>query len=280
MTRWAVLCWIMLLQFACATALAVPAPSRFEMQSAASGLKYDVEVVLPQKVDPGVKYPVMYWMDWYILGDYLKSLPRLMNMGSLTEPYIMVGISQGSTDDAWAVMRTRDFTPGHAVDEYSKSFMYPKALELTGGAAKFEAFLVDELIPRIESEWPADSSRRCLAGYSLGALLGAHVLATRPEAFQCYLLGSSSLWFNEFYLDTDLKSLSAARLQSVRRVYLSVGENESWEMLKGFAMLRDALKGRGLGDSRLKAEVIGSAGHVGAMPTALYNGIRFVFAKH
>ncbi len=44
-------------------------------------------------------------------------------------------------------------------------------------------------------------------------------------------------------------------------------------------MLRDALRGKGLDDSRLQAEVIGSSGHVGAMPTALYNGVRFVFGK-
>jgi hypothetical protein len=36
---------------------------------------------------------------------------------------------------------------------------------------------------------------------------------------------------------------------------------------------------KGLDDSRLKADIIDSTGHVGAMPTALYNGIRFVFGK-
>jgi predicted alpha/beta superfamily hydrolase len=250
------------------------------MQSAASGLKYDIDVVLPPKVEPNAKYPVMFCMDWYILGDYLKSLPRLMNMGSLTEPYIMVGISQGSTDDSWAVMRTRDFTPARPTDEYSKGLMYPKALEQAGGAAKFESFLIDELIPRIESDYPADSSRRCLAGYSLGALVGVHILATQPEAFQYYLLGSSSLWFNEFYLGSDIENVPEARFQNVRRVYLSVGEKESWDMLKGFAMLRYALKKKGLNDSRLEARVIDSTGHVGAMPTALYDGIRFVFGRH
>jgi len=49
------------------------------------------------------------------------------------------------------------------------------------------------------------------------------------------LLGSSSLWFNEFYLGSDLKDLPDERFQNVKKVYLSVGENKSWEMLKGFA---------------------------------------------
>jgi predicted alpha/beta superfamily hydrolase len=233
--------------------------------------------VVPGGAAPGRKFPVMYCTDWFILGDYLKSLPKLMNLGPLTEPCILVGISQGSNFDDWAVMRTRDFTPAQPTDDYSKSFMYPKAMPLTGGAAKFTSFLGDELIPRIESAYPADPSRRCMMGYSLGGLLGVHILTQQPQMFQYYILGSSSLWFNEYYLAAGLKNLPADRLKNVRKVYVSVGADESWEMLKGFAMLRAALKEKGLDDSRLQTEIIGSSAHVGAMPIALYNGIRFVF---
>ena len=279
MPKQIVLCGVIMFQLACASVVAGDGPSRFEMASTATGQKYDVEVVIPQRARPGAEYPVLYCMDWFILGDYLKSLPKLMNMGRLTESYIMVGISQGSNDDDWAVMRTRDFTPARPVDEYSKGLMYAKALELAGGAAKFESFLADELIPRIESDYPADSSRRCFVGYSLGALLGAHVLVTRPEAFQYFLLGSPSLWFNEFYLLTELDNIPAGRFDHVKKVYLSVGEDESWDMFKGFAMMRATLKEKGLDGSRLEAEIIDSTGHVGAMPTALYNGIRFMLGS-
>lgn len=274
-----ILCGLILFEAACINVAAGDETSRFEMESTASGLKYDIEVVIPQDTSPGMKYPVMYCMDWFMLGDYLKSLPKLMSLGRLTEPYVLVGISQGSSNDDWAVMRTRDFTPAYPNDEYSKSFMYPKALELTGGAAQFASFLIDELIPRIESNYPADSSRRCFAGYSLGGLLGVHVLTRWPQMFQYYLLGSSSLWFNEFYLAAELKNLPADRFHHIRKVYLSVGEDESWEMFKGFAMLRAVFKEKGLDDSRLQTEIIDSTGHVGAMPTAWYNGIRFIFSK-
>jgi predicted alpha/beta superfamily hydrolase len=219
-------------------------------------------------------------MDWFILSDYLKSLPGLMELGRLTEPYILVGITQGRNNDDWAVMRTRDFTPAYPSDEYSKSNMYSKALELTGGAANFAIFLKEELIPRIESEFPGDSSRRCFVGYSLGGLLGVHLLIHNPQLYQYYLLGSPSLWFNDYYLVSELEKLSADSLQALKRVYLSTGEEESWEMLKGFGMLRSAFQEKGFEGTRMKAEIIRESGHVGAMPIALYNGFRFLFPDH
>ena len=71
----------------------------------------------------------------------------------------------------------------------------------------------------------------------------------------------------------------AERLDSIKRIYLSVGADESWEMLKAYGILRDALHKNGFGESKLKTEIIQDAGHVGAMPIALYNGLRFLFSQ-
>ncbi len=252
--------------------------NRLRLESEAAKCTYDVEVVVPStNMPPGTIYPVAYCMDWYILGDYLKALPKLMSLGHLTEPYILVGITQGSTTEDWAVMRTRDFTPAHPTDDYSRSNMYPRALEKTGGAANFAVFLKDKLIPHVESHYPCDSSRRCFVGYSLGSLLGVHLLASDPQLFQYFLLGSPSLWFNDYYLAGKLDEIPANSLTMLKRVYVSVGEGESWEMLKSFDILRSALKHKGLGESRMRTEIIDSAGHVGAMPISLYNGFRFLF---
>jgi predicted alpha/beta superfamily hydrolase len=252
--------------------------NRFRLESKAVRCVYEIEVVVPSgSLPPGTKYPVAYCMDWFILGDYLKALPKLMALGRLAEPYILVGITQGSTTDDWAAMRTRDFTPAHPTDEYSKSNTYARALEATGGAARFSAFLKNELIPQIESEYPADPSRRCFVGYSLGGLLGVHLLTEDPQLFQNYLLGSPSLWFNDYYLSSELEKMSADQLGAIQRAYVSVGEEESWEMLKSFDILRSALHRNGLEDTRMRAEIIDAAGHVGAMPISLYNGFRFIF---
>jgi hypothetical protein len=92
--------------------------------------------------------------------DYLKALPKLLDMGRLTEPFAFVGISvQGNMDD-WSMMRYRDFTPARPTDDYSKRHTYAKVLDITGGTGRFVTFLKDELIPHIESAYPVDPSRR------------------------------------------------------------------------------------------------------------------------
>jgi predicted alpha/beta superfamily hydrolase len=251
---------------------------RFELDSEAVQTRYSIEVVVPSDApSSGTKYPVVYCMDWYIIGDYLKALPKLTRLGHLIEPCILVGISQGDTQDAWATMRTRDYTPARPTDEYSIHNTYPAALDLAGGAAKFTAFLKDELIPQIDSQYPSDPTRRCFVGYSLGGLLGVHILTTNPELFQYYLLGSPSMWFNEYYLIPELESVPADRLRAIKKVYLSAGEEESWEMLKSFAMVRAALEDKCSASAKLKTQVVDESGHVGAMPTALYDGMRFLF---
>lgn len=261
-------------------ALAQDGAQVFELESAAVGCTYQVEVVLPAgEHPPDAKFPVAYCMDWYILGDYLKSLPRLMSLGNLAEPYILVGISQGDSVADWAAMRTRDFTPAQPSDEYTKGAMYAPAVDQCGGARNFTAFLRDELIPSIEEQFPADPARRCFAGYSLGALLGVQLLEQEPQLFQDYILGSPSLWFNDYYLADALADFSAEDPLQAGRVYVSVGEEESWDMLRSYDSVRSALAKAGVESLEYKAEIIDAAGHVGAMPISLYNGFRFVFAS-
>ncbi len=253
---------------------------RFEVDSRAVEARYSVEVVLPAAAAGEAKrYPVLYCTDWFVLGDYLKSLPRLLGMGRLTEPFILVGIAQGTDMNEWAMGRTRDFTPAPPTDGYSKENTYAPAIELAGGAAQFVTFLKTELIPRIDSEYPSDPARRGFAGYSLGSLLGVHILAHDPSLFRYYLLGSPSLWWNAYDLAFAFAKTPPERLAPDTRIYLSVGADESWEMLKGYGILRDALREMGFGAPDLKAEIIGGAGHVGAMPTALYDGIRFLLPR-
>jgi len=253
---------------------------RFQLESSSNRCLYDIEVVIPAgSLSSEEKIPVVYCMDWFILGDYYKALPGLMALGSLVEPCILVGIAQGTTTADWAAMRTRDYTPAQPADEYTRNYMYQEAIEMAGGAGEFSAFIRDELIPEIESDYPADPARRCFAGYSLGGLLGVYLMTDDPLLFQYYLLGSPSLWFNEYYLASELESVPLDQLSMIRKIYISVGDEESWEMLKSFDLLRSALRQLEFENSRFKQEIIESSGHVGAMPISLYNGLRFIFSS-
>ena len=253
---------------------------RFEIASKATGARYVIEVVVPSGAPAnGSRYPAVYCTDWFVLSDYLRSLPGLMEMGRLAEPFVFVGISQQGGSAEWALARTRDFTPARPADAYSKGNTYPGALEVAGGSARFVAFLREELIPRVESTYPVDPARRGFLGYSLGGLLGVQILAREPQLFHDYLIGSPSVWFNDYVLGRELESATARSRSGIRRLYLSVGEEESWEMLKGYGLVRDALARGGLDGPRLKTEVIADAGHVGGMPISLYNGLRFLYRR-
>ena len=253
------------------------ASERFRLDSRAVGATYAIEVVVPRGgAGPAGKLPTVYCTDWYVVGDYLQSLPRILDMGRLTEPHILVGVVAGETMEDWATARTRDFTAERPADEYSREHTYTPALDKAGGSARFLAFLKDELIPLVEARYPADPAHRVFLGYSLGALLGTEILVREPQLFRSYVLGSPSLWFNGYRLANAVRDSPGDRLRSVDRVYLSVGEQESWEMLKGFGLLRDALREKGLTAPRQKAEIVPEAGHVGALPISIYNGLRHV----
>jgi predicted alpha/beta superfamily hydrolase len=253
---------------------------RFDLQSKANGAEYTIEVVLPAGAETGdAKYPAIYCTDWFVLAEYLESLPKLMNMGRLTEPFIFVGISQPGDGHDWATARTRDFTPARPTDDHTKQHTYTSAIDQAGGALQFINFLKVELVPRIESDYPVDPSRRGFLGYSLGGLLGVQLLMSDPGFFDHYLLGSPSMWFNQYGLAFSLDDVPAERLAAIERLYLSVGEEESSEMLQGYGILRDALLANGFDGARAKMEIIDDAGHVGAMPISLYNGLRFLFSN-
>jgi len=105
--------------------------------------------------------------------------------------------------------------------------MYQGALEKTGGAPRFADFLEDELIPYIESHYPGDPSRRCFVGYSLGSS-GCASSDQQSRLFQYYLLGSPSLWFNDYYLAARLDAMPADSLAMLKESLRKCSEEESW----------------------------------------------------
>lgn len=58
-------------------------------------------------------------------------------------------------------------------------------------------------------------------------------------------------------------------LRDIKKAYVNVGEDESWEMFKSFAILRSVLHREGLDDLEIRTEIVAGAGHVGAMPISL-----------
>jgi len=172
------------------------------------GLDFELWISLPWSYHAGdtIEYPVIYETDPYRQFSIMKGLSDVL---SYPLPYmkevIIVGIGYGGTGQEatlnWVLGRIRDYTPVFDIDmeELYKSRLASMGISdvevQTGGAPLYLEFLSDELIPFIESTFPADSSTRMLTGYSLGGLLGMYVLFQKPELFDKYFIGSPSIHY-------------------------------------------------------------------------------------
>jgi len=92
----------------------------------------------------------------------------------------------------------------------------------TGGAPELLPLLTGQIVPQVEQLLDTPPLWRCLAGYSLGGLFAAWS-AFHTDLFTRILSASGSMWYPgwlEYARDNQLAD-------SVTRVYLSVGEQES-----------------------------------------------------
>src|SRR5690606_5903539 len=59
-----------------------------------------------------------------------------------------------------------------------------------GQASNHLAFIRNDVIKYIESNYRTDPENRSYFGYSAGGLFGAYILLTQPDTFRNYILGS------------------------------------------------------------------------------------------
>jgi predicted alpha/beta superfamily hydrolase len=239
---------------------------RYTLHSDRLGRDFAVTVNTPQATVflPGQKFPVIYALD----SGYGIAGPQgtlLGGTGAMAPAIIVsVGYLPGQ-----AMARNLDLT-------HNKFSMGPTTTG--GGGAAFEAFLLEDLKPFIEANFPADPARSVLFGHSLGGLFAANVFADKPDAFAGYIIGSASIWAD---LPTSQRVAAAAARAHGQRIYLTVGEKEdngapdgSTKMADGFKSLAAALKDRP--NIALKAQVYAGESHLSYYPRLITDGFPFV----
>lgn len=153
----------------------------------------------PDEFAPDQKYPVIYVLD---ADSYFQTVVAISESksggsGNYSSPKaIIVGIT--NTD------RTRDLSPTHWVDS---SLIPASMLSSSGGGEKFLAFLEKELIPYIDSVYPA-APHRTIMGHSLGGLTAIHALLHHKGVFQTYVsLDPTTWWEKENWIHAAEKNL-------------------------------------------------------------------------
>ena len=169
---------------------------------------------------------------------------RLMQLSAHLPPMLVVGIGyrMGILGET-VVVRTRDFTP-----TYDAGFVriFP-AQTLMGGAARFLAFIRDELRPWVRSRYRVAADGDAFFGHSQGGLFATYVLLTEPGTFGRYGIGSPSLWWDGDMMFDHEKQYAATHDDLPAKAFFSVGAFEDHD-------------GRQREVSRLSAEERAAAG--------------------
>lgn len=213
------------------------------IESAQTGRKYCITISLPYAYsrpevkdwpfdNPPAKWPVVYLLDanWY--HGMVTDIIRPMAWCGRTTDAIVVGIGYPEDHDpqeTWreaVSRRSLDFTPTRDEGEEKSISELTKRPSPTGDAGGFHKFIKEELIPLIEEKYQAESSKRVLAGHSLGGLFGAFALFQEPALFNAYIIGSPFLGYGDKFIFGHEEAFSMKRKRLKARVYLSIGELE------------------------------------------------------
>ncbi|QQS40651.1 MAG: hypothetical protein IPM63_14965 [Acidobacteriota bacterium] len=180
---------------------------------------------MPPQYDKKMKkggYPVLYQNDGQNLFDEADSIFNkaewkvdetvydLIARGEIP-PIIVVGI-----DNAGKKMRANEYLP------WEDEFLSPPIPDPKG--ALYPEFLEKEVIPFIESKYPAQKKRqaRVLGGSSYGALIALYSALEKPDLFGSLLLESPSFYVN----DAKVLAMAESAEKLPLKVYLGVGTNE------------------------------------------------------
>ncbi len=206
---------------------------QFALDSRSTGRRYNIALKRPEQplaaATPPTDCPILVVLDSFLTFGTAVDCVGLRSIAGDLEPAVVVGVGYPASPAEEMMLRTRDFTPSASPGAGTPAFIDAMMGPERGGADAFLAFLLDELVPAVLARVSAASpSRRALFGHSLGGLFAAHVLTTRPEAFETVVANSPSLWWNEFEVPRRLEGLPA-RLSATGaspRVLVSAGGRE------------------------------------------------------
>lgn len=243
------------------------------------GEVYPIEVVLPDDYDSTRTYPVLYFTDWWFSTEAGPNTYNRMRFANEIEPIIIVGIGTEGDMKDWRLERWRDLTPTRVPEQDYPDSIAAGSRGKSGGAANFLGFIKNELIPLVEAKYPCDTLDRGLFGFSLGGLFGTYVLATEPQLFHKYFLGSPTVRYDDFVMLERLKETPPEIYSSVKAVFVSVGEEEPGDYLKGFADIRDLMSGKEVPGLLVESYIVPGEGHLLSANPAVVKGLKFFYGS-
>jgi hypothetical protein len=247
--------------------------------------EYQVFVSLPPSYEKnGRSYPVVFVTD----ANYAFPLTRAIaaragSHGRQIEEFILVGLSYARGDTP-TYSRRRDYTPTPTADRNVTSDM-PGREPKYGESEGYRRFIMDEVLPFIAQRYRADMARKTLMTHSYGSLLALDILFNEPGAFENYILGSPSLWFNNKVMFERERAYAARNKDLRANVYFAVGGyetvrqgprfNKEDDMVRGMKAFMRNLRSRNYPNLRMEGEVIRDEDHLTVAPIIITHGLRW-----
>ncbi|MEM7352414.1 MAG: alpha/beta hydrolase-fold protein [Acidobacteriota bacterium] len=208
-------------------------------------------------------FPVIYLTDgdrYFGLASDLVSL--LLHREGIDAVLVGVGYGSRQLNDA---KRRRDYS-GEPVDQGRS------------GATAYHAFLAEELIPKLESEFRFDPERRTLVGWSRGAMFTLYAMFRQPELFDSYLVLSPRLNYPNWSGIQLERQYGTKRNDLPARLYFAIGTED--ERYVQVPELIEALERRGYTDFELQTSWLAGREHdVFALSEGMAEGLQHLFHR-
>ena len=197
----------------------------FSIQSVSNGATYNIKVALPDNYNAAQKYATIYVLDGEENFDFVARNCKMLSEDYSKSNVLVVSIGYGND-------RAVDYTP-------------TKINEGGGGAEKFMLFLKNELIPKMESDFGADTQRqnRIILGHSFGGLFEVYAFTKYNSVFGNYIMLSPSIWYdNEVVLRYEKENREINK-NNLQVVFMGLGELENeGRMLAPYRAFYECLK--------------------------------------
>jgi predicted alpha/beta superfamily hydrolase len=242
-----------------------------QLASKTNGRSYEIAVGSAYKNTPGERHATVYVLDGYWDFALVNTLRGALQYDQAIPDVIVVGIGySGLTPDAAQIhdLRASDYTPTPVEKDRPGS----------GRAPEFLRFMRDELIPFIESRYPADPEKRVLAGVSFGGLFALYTLFEQPELFSGYVAMAPAIRWDDNWITRREREFHKTHPALPARLWLSVGSDDEPPRVKAALSFFQQIEASQYQDLKLRTRVVEGERHAG-MKTESYNrGLRFVLA--
>jgi predicted alpha/beta superfamily hydrolase len=221
-------------------------------------------VGLPDGYDASAEasYPTVYILDGGELYPLLRSYSNYLYNGGEAPKLILVAISYGTNDWQQGNDRSHDYTAPTEEREH------------WGGAADFQAFLSDELLPFIEANYRSSRDQRIIFGHSLGGQFVLYSAQTRPGLFRGHIASNPALHRN-LPLFLEMRPQSPP---SRSHVFVGDASEDDARFLEPRARWIEHWVGQSDLPWALHIETLDGHNHFSAPPESFRRGIRWLFA--